>query len=262
MQVALLLSYDGTDFRGFQRQVPKYEPTIQGSIERAIARLSRGQLVTISGAGRTDAGVHASGQVVTFPIPVDSHLTAADWQRGLNAVLPAAIAVQDACLVADTVSARFSAQSRTYIYKVLLDQVRDPLRERFMWRVPQQLDLSAISACCELLRGEHDFAAFGHSPANRQGRPRHPTVRHLLQATIHQNADLVQFEFMANAFLTGMVRHMVGTLISVGKGRLTTQEFKAILAACQSGHPGATAPPRGLCLTHVDYPPGTIAWAS
>lgn len=255
--MALLLAYDGTDFHGYQRQSPAYGPAVQGVLEAALQRLC-GVVVPTVAAGRTDAGVHAQGQVVTFLPPQPERFTAHDWQRALNALLPEAIAVRSVALVAETVHARFSALARSYRYRVVVTPTRDPLRERFAHRVPLPLDLLAMQAVCAELHGEHDFAAFGRSPSDEPGRPRRHTVRHLTQAQVSEHGDEIWFDFTANAFLTGMVRRMMGTVLLVGAGRMPLTTVAEMLGTSHAGP--AAAPARGLCLMRVTFPPGTIAW--
>jgi tRNA pseudouridine38-40 synthase len=259
MPIALLLAYDGTDFHGYQRQGAGREPTLQGALERALERLC-GADVTTTAAGRTDAGVHAEGQVVTFMPPNPERFALTDWQRALNALLPTSMAVRAVANVPEGMNARRSALARIYRYRVLLATVRDPLRQRFTHRVAWPLDLVAMQMACRMFLGEHDFAAFGHSPSDQAGQPKRSTVRVMHRAEVRQHADELWCEFAANAFLTGMVRRLMGTLLLVGAGRLRPADVTTILAARQGDHPGGAAPPNGLCLMQVDYPPGTIAW--
>jgi tRNA pseudouridine38-40 synthase len=259
MAVALLLAYDGTDFHGYQRQAAAYEPTVQGMLETALQRLC-GAAVPTAAAGRTDAGVHAQGQVVTFLPPQAERFAEHDWQRALNALVPMTIAVRSVALVADSVHARFSALSRRYRYRVVVAPVRDPLRERFAHRVPFSPDFSAMRAACAALQGEHDFAAFGHSPSDEPGQPKRHTVRRLIQAEASEHGDEIWFDFTANAFLTGMVRRMMGTVLLVGAGRMPLATVAALLATPGEQPAVAPAPAHGLCLMQVTFPPGTIAW--
>jgi tRNA pseudouridine38-40 synthase len=259
MRLALLVAYDGTDYAGYQRQPPDRGPTIQGTLEAALARLS-GSTVSTVAAGRTDAGVHAAGQVVTATVERPARFSPADWQRALNAVLPASLAIRSAAEVAESVNARRAALERTYRYRVLLDAVRDPLRERYTWRVAESLDLGAMEEACQLLQGEHDFAAFGHSPEDQSVQSRRHTVRNLRMVWVTKVGDELWFDFAANAFLTGMVRRLAGTLVLVGRGRFSPAEVAAIREARRLDHPGIPAPASGLCLMQVSYPPGTIVW--
>lgn len=259
MAMALLLAYDGTDLHGFQRQAPAAEPTVQGLLEAAVARLAGEPVATVA-AGRTDAGVHASGQVVTLRAARPARFGPADWQRALNALLPPAIAVRGAAPVADDVNARFAASARAYRYRILVDAARSPLRERFAWRLPTWPDVAAMRLAATHLLGAHDFAAFGHSPSDTPGQPRRPTVRHLTHAAVTRRDDELWLDFAANAFLTGMVRRMTHALVRVGLGQLVPADVAALLATPDTAPSYLAAPARGLCLTRVDFPPGTITW--
>ncbi|HKT39609.1 MAG TPA: tRNA pseudouridine(38-40) synthase TruA [Ktedonobacterales bacterium] len=265
MRLAALVTYDGMDFKGFQRQAAERGRTVQGCLEAALARLT-GVATTVEGAGRTDSGVHASGQVVTFSSDASHRETT--WLRALNALLPADIAVRAVRRVDDGVHARKSALTRSYRYRILCDPVRAPLRERYAWRVHQRLDVAAMQAAIGRLLGEHDFGAFGSSPRDsRTDGYRGHTVRTLLQAECDwrkpegdEPPDEVECRLTANAFLTGMVRRLVGTLALVGAGRLSVDDFQRILEARAKAHPGILAPAQGLCLTGVHYPAGLIDW--
>jgi tRNA pseudouridine38-40 synthase len=266
--LAALVAYDGTDFAGFQRQSAEKGQTVQGVIERALERIT-GETTPIVGAGRTDAGVHAAGQV--FGFASGARLDTEAWRRALNAHLPGDVAVRAVCVVPSAFHARKSALARRYRYRILVDPVRAPLIERYAWRVPRPLDVEAMAVAAELLLGEHDFGAFGSSPRDRpeEGYRGH-TVRTMLEARCVRIGPLdevadgaeprIELRFAANAFLTGMVRRLVGTLALVGAGRLSVEGFRQILEAREKAHPGVAAPARGLCLTQVDYPTGIIIW--
>ena len=257
MKFALLVEYDGTRYHGFQRQAPEHEPTVQGMLEAAVGRISQEQVV-VHGAGRTDSGVHASGQVVHFQI--ESRLTPNDWQRALNAVLPGDIAVRRIARVADDFHARYSALSRSYRYTVVIDAWPLPLCERFAHRVTGQLDVAAMDAGCATLLGEHDFRAFGRSPRG----PLASCVRVMLEARCQrgESRGLIFFDFTANGFLSGMVRRLVGTLLLVGQGPLDAAGFEQILASRSEAHLGAAAPACGLCLRQVRYPADALVWGA
>ncbi len=264
LNLAALIEYDGTRFAGFQRQPAVRGPTVQGALEAAIARVA-GEEVRVEAAGRTDSGVHASGQVVNFHVP-PRHDTAT-WQRALNALLPRDVAVLAVREVADDFRARWSAASRSYRYRILCRPVRAPLRERYVWRVPQPLDVAAMADAAGLLLGEHDFGTFGSSPRDtRESRAaglRHSTVRTMLAARVAgsaEAADEIVCEFTANAFLSGMVRRLVSALAQVGEGRLSVAECAERLAAADPALAAPAAPACGLCLVRVEYPPGAVVW--
>ncbi|HEV7237091.1 MAG TPA: tRNA pseudouridine(38-40) synthase TruA [Ktedonobacteraceae bacterium] len=257
MNIACGIEYDGTDYHGFQRQLDRHGPTVQGTLEAAIVRISSEKAV-VNGAGRTDAGVHASGQVIHFRS--NFHLTPQVWVRALNAVLPNTVVVRWAREVPERFHARFSALGRSYRYTIWNDVAPTALRARFSYYRSQALDVDMMQEACQLLLGRKDFGAFGHSPeATNPKKPGpHSCVRtmHAARCT-RQDAPLealIYCDFTADAFLTGMVRRMVGTLLLVGQKRLSLAEFATIVQDADKTHPGAAAPPHGLCLVRVDYP--------
>jgi tRNA pseudouridine38-40 synthase len=266
---AALVAYDGARFSGFQRQSADKGPTVQGAIEAALERLT-GEATAVTAAGRTDSGVHATGQVIGFTSAAD--FTAATWRRALNALLPEDVAIRAVCAVDDDFHARRSALSRRYSYRILCDSVRSPLAERYTWRRAGPLDVEAMNQAAQALLGEHDFGAFGSSPRDSRAEGfRGHTVRTMLAAECHPrpgsdswqgDGEMIECIFAANAFLTGMARRLVGTLVLVGEGRLSVEEFAAILAAREKAHPGAAALAKGLCLTSVEYPAGMVSWQS
>jgi len=264
---ATLVAYDGARFSGFQRQSADKGPTVQGALEAALEQLT-GAATAVTAAGRTDSGVHATGQVIGFMNAAE--FMPATWRRALNALLPEDVAIRAVCAVGDDFHARRSALSRQYSYRLLCDSVRSPLVERYTWRRAGPLDVKAMNQAAQALLGEHDFGAFGSSPRDsRAERFRGHTVRTMLAAECHArlgsdswqgDGEMIECIFAANAFLTGMVRRLVGTLVLVGEGRLSVEEFAAILAAREKAHLGAAAPAKGLCLTSVEYPAGMVSW--
>jgi tRNA pseudouridine38-40 synthase len=280
MNIACGIEYDGTNYHGFQRQPEHHGPTVQGVLEGAIERIG-GVFAVVNAAGRTDAGVHASGQVIHFR--TNARLTPEIWQRALNAVLPTTIAVRWARDVPERFHARFSALSRAYRYTIWNDLAPTALRARYSYHYPHELDVDLMQEACHSLLGTRDFGAFGHSPevkrlvpvqplwtggpnaldssANPKGHTvasgSHHCIRTMLEACcVRDDAqrELIYCDFMANAFLTGQVRRMVGTLLLVGQKRLSLEEFAVIVQRAEKGHPGSAAPPHGLCLVQVRYP--------
>ena len=257
--IKLVLEYDGTDFKGSQLQIPG-QRTVQGELETALARLTglkAGERCKVSLAGRTDTGVHASGQVANFQ--TESSLAIETFRRGLNALLPFDLVVHKASEVEADFHARFSAKLRRYRYRVVNHPVRSPLMRRFAHSVRDPLDLAAMQAAAHLLVGEHDFASFagdGWGTRDSDEAADGPsTVRNLLEAKLdywEPEARLV-IELAANAFLPHMVRNIVGTLLLVGKGSLQPSQFEEILAAHDRRRAGPTAPACGLCLVEVSY---------
>jgi len=255
MIIACGIEYDGTDYHGFQRQPVSHGPTVQGTLEEAIARVS-GEQLTVYGAGRTDAGVHASGQVIHFH--TQARLTSEIWPRALNAVLPNTVAVRWAREAPERFHARFSALSRSYRYMIWNDSAPTALRARYSYYYPRALDVSLMQEACQHLLGRKDFGAFGHSPDDTNPRKPgpHHCVRTMLEArcTRSEQQELVSCNFTADAFLTGQVRRMVGTLLLVGQKRLSISKFAEIVQCAQKTHPGSAAPSHGLCLIRVEYP--------
>jgi len=239
-----LVEYDGTDLHGFQRQATGR--TVQGELENALAHIG-GLGRAVLGAGRTDSGVHASGQVVAFDL---------DWPHGpeallraLNANLPGDVAVKALEACAPDFHPRYSARGRRYRYTLYNQPVRSPLAARYSWQVWPALDAAAIQPACAALLGRHDFAAFGRDPD--QGTN---TVRTVAQADWQAAAGgWHTFEIQAEAFLFRMVRSLVGALKQVGQGALTVAQFEALLASGDRAQCPPSAPPQGLCLIEVLY---------
>jgi tRNA pseudouridine38-40 synthase len=251
MNIVCGIEYDGTDYRGFQRQPENHGVTVQGTIEAAIERIS-GTFTVVTGAGRTDAGVHASGQVIHFH--TESRLTPEIWQRALNAVLPAAVAVRWVREVTEHFHARFSAMARSYRYTIWNDPAPTALRARYSYHCTRPLDVQMMDQACTYLLGRKDFGAFGHSPDETNPLKSHHCVRTMVEARcLHEKAE-IYCDFTADAFLTGQVRRMVGTLLLVGQRRLSLEGFAEIVQRAEKTHPGSAAPPHGLCLVRVTYP--------
>ena len=242
MRVRAVVAYDGTDYSGLQRQANG--PTVQAALEAALARVSQ-EAITVLAAGRTDAGVHAAGQVIAFDTAWRHGLD--DLHRALNAVLPADVAVQKVEQAAPDFHPRYDAHSRCYRYTVYNAPVRCPLTRRYSLHVTASLDVVAMQQAAQSLVGERDFATFGQPP---QGKI---TVRRVLAAEWGGEMPRLTFDIEANAFLYRMVRSIVGTLLQVGRGGMDVEEFVAALASCDRSRAGPTAPPHGLCLMEVKY---------
>jgi len=238
------LAYDGTDYHGFQRQAPEREPTIQGEVERALAKIGQGN-VTVLGSGRTDAGVHAAGQVIAFEAEWRHGL--ADLQRALNATLPSDIAVLEITLATRGFHPRYSAVSREYVYTIYNAPVRHPLYRRYALQVADSLDVTTMDAAAARLVGERDFAAFGLPTTGEV------TVRRMLRAECRLAAPFVWVELEASGFLYRMARGIVGTLLAVGRGAMTLAQFDAVVESRDRACAEAPVPPQGLCLMRVNY---------
>lgn len=241
----LILAYDGTDFAGSQRQARRR--TVQGELEKALRGLGwSARSVTL--AGRTDTGVHASGQVAAFDL---------DWQHGLdklrdalNANLPADMAAQEVEVANAKFHPRFDATSRCYLYRLFCQQVRDPLRERFAWRVWPDVDASALLEVSKVFLGQQDFAAFGSPP-----REESSTVRTLMLSKWTKSDGEWQFEVRADAFLYRMVRRLVFVQVAVAQGRCSKETVVQALERPQLKNeiPAGLAPAHGLALVNVMY---------
>ncbi len=257
MKLACGIEYDGTGYHGFQRQAETQGLTIQGTLEAAIARISQ-EAVTVYGAGRTDAGVHASGQVIHFS--TGASLSPQVWMRAMNAVLPQSISVRRVQAVPDTFHARYDALSRSYRYTIWNDEAPSALRARYSYHYARPLDAERMDEACRLLLGRKDFGAFGRSPD--EGNPLRPgphsCVRNMLAASCRREDASIYCDVTADAFLTGMVRRIVGTLLLVGQKRLSLDAFAAIVQRAEKTHPGSSAPSYGLCLVRVMYPNGFL----
>ncbi|MEW5990906.1 MAG: tRNA pseudouridine(38-40) synthase TruA [Chloroflexota bacterium] len=232
------VEYDGTDFAGFQLQPGAR--TVQGALEAALATLSGGVRQPVDGAGRTDAGVHATGQVIAFSYA--GRLSAAELTEALNGLLPPDVAVRDVRQAARGFHPRYAARYREYRYTVW-NGPRSPLRERTALRVRTPLDVDAMARAATAFEGRHDFSAFG-------GADPQP-IRTVHRVRVRRRGDLVEIDVRADAFLRGMVRRMVAALLAVGAGR---QDERAVVAALAERRPaldGAAAPAKGLCLRRV-----------
>jgi tRNA pseudouridine38-40 synthase len=240
-RVMAVIEYDGTDYLGFQLQAEGR--TIQGEVERALAEVTCRE-TRIAGAGRTDAGVHAVGQVISF-VPQWRH-SLTELQRAMNALLSKDIVVHQITWVADDFHPRFSAVSREYRYTILNEPFRSPLARRFAYHYPKPLNVEAMARAARCLVGSHDFASFGRPPQGEN------TVRQVYQAECTRQ-DHIYFDIVANAFLYRMVRNLVGTLLLVGIGELSPRRFEEILQARDRRSAGPVAPAHGLCLVRVNY---------
>ena len=245
-KIVLTVEYDGTHYYGSQLQVDL--PTIQGEIEEALRKLT-GEKSRVRTASRTDAGVHAKGQAVSFGTGSSLPLTA--FVKGLNYYLPRDIAIKEAFRVDDSFDVRHGALSREYKYYILNSPTRSPIRRGFCHLVTGQLDIEAMNQACQALIGKHDFASFVTST----GVGTKNTVRNVHKAEIEQDGDMIVFNIVANSFLPHQVRNTVGSLIRVGLGKMTVDEFHSMLEARKPGLAGPMAPACGLCLMRINYPP-------
>ena len=247
MNLRLDLAYDGTPFRGFARQ-PNVR-TVQGDLEAALSKMFQRDPIETVGAGRTDAGVHALGQVVSVTDAPDD-LDLVKTRDGLNTMLSPDIAVSSVTVVDPDFHARFSALSRMYVYAILTGDIPDPFLSRTSLYHPGPLDVDAMNEAAGHLVGPHDFSSFGRVPEGAGAD------RLLYELRCWRSGGLVRVRARANAFINQMVRSLVGTLIQVGQRRRDPGEMPAILAARDRSAAGPVAPPHGLCLVSVEYDDG------
>jgi len=250
----LTLSYDGTEFAGWQVQPGR--TTVQGSLASAIGRLS-GENVLPQGSGRTDAGVHALAQVATFesasPIPAEN------WMRALNDILPPSIRVLEVAEAAPEFHARKSARAKTYRYRIFRGAVCPPFLVRYVWHYPYPLEESAMVAAAGVVAGEHDFTSFAAVDPERVERMAtqensHTTnVRTIFSSSWTREAEELVYTVRGSGFLHHMVRNLVGTFLLIGKGTVRQEDLRRILEARERTAAGPTAPASGLYLVAVEY---------
>jgi tRNA pseudouridine38-40 synthase len=240
----LLVEYDGTRYYGFQWQVGL--PTIQDELEQAIKHFC-GHSSRVIAASRTDAGVHAKGQVVSFW--AKSILDTTTLVKALNYYLPKDIAVKAAYRANDDFNVRRDALSREYHYYILNSNTRSPFSQRFALFVPKMLDIQAMNEACQLIQGEHDFASFASSWEGGKS-----TLRTVYEAGIEKKGEFTVFRIVANSFLPHQVRSTVGLLIRLGLGKISIEEFRDIMEAKSLGLAGPLSAACGLCLKKVNYP--------
>jgi tRNA pseudouridine38-40 synthase len=240
----LTIEYDGTDFHGWQRQ--KADRSVQDCIEQALTRIARTK-VTLHGAGRTDAGVHALGQVASFA--ADIPIEPAALRKALNSLLPEDIAIHDCRHVEPGFHARFSACSKVYEYRILNRGIPPAVGRRYVWHIRRHLDLGAMQSAVKCIVGRQDFSSFEGA-----GSPRRDSVRRVIAAKWSTpGPDRLLFQIEADGFLRHMVRNLVGTLVEVGSRRRDPESMRNLLAMGDRRQAGATAPASGLFLVEVRY---------
>jgi tRNA pseudouridine38-40 synthase len=245
LQLKVTLEYDGANYHGWQLQ--RNAPTVQDAVEAVLQRLLN-QPVRVRVAGRTDTGVHAVGQVITFTPP--KALDLYRFQHSVNALLPRDIAFKHIEEVPDTFNPRRDAIRRTYQYRIWNQQWRSPLWARYSWHCPYPLDVSAMDTAASLLIGDHDFSSFRGSDS--EDRNPHRTI---FRSTVRPDDKFLLYDIEGRSFLRHMVRNIIGTLVDVGRGAIPVEEFARIFAARDRTRAGVTAPPHGLFLVEVQYKP-------
>ncbi|SDK57395.1 tRNA pseudouridine(38-40) synthase TruA [Sediminibacillus albus] len=240
-----IISYDGTHFSGYQIQ-PNGR-TVQEEIETVLEKIHKGKHIRIVASGRTDAGVHAKGQVIHF----DSNIAMpeANWKKAINALLPKDVQVKKAEKVSDDFHSRYDVKEKEYRYFVLNTEDRDVFQRHFSWQHAGNIDVGAIQSACKLLEGKHDFSSFCSAKTDLKG----DKIRTIYEASCYKKEDMLVFCFKGNGFLYNMVRILVGTLLEIGKGKRSARDIPGIIRAENRGEAGETAPPQGLFLWNVDY---------
>ena len=240
----ITVEYDGASYHGWQRQ--KNDRTIQEEIEKALFTMT-GKKIALTASGRTDAGVHALGQVANFNC--DTDLSSQAFQNGLNSLTRDDIVIISCNIVDENFHSRFDAKSKTYNYRILNRDLPVAINRQYAWFIKKKLDLDAMQLSVRHIIGAHDFKAFEGT-----GSPRSHTTRRVFKAEIaEQGNGLIVIEIKADGFLRFMVRNIVGTLVDVGLGKITSDDFKEILLSKDRSIAGATAPPQGLFLMKVKY---------
>jgi len=239
----LVIEYDGTDFSGWQRQLG--QRTVQACLEEALQAMT-GQALRVTGAGRTDAGVHAEGQVAS--VKLSSRIPVGGFLRGLNAQLPPDVAIKDVRDADAGFDARRSARGKSYRYQIWNHLTRSPLERRTSWHHRAALDTQAMREAAAAFVGTHDFRAFRASDCDRKN-----TVRLIRQFEVERQGALIRCEVEGTAFLKNMVRIMVGTLVQAGMGQLDAAGVRRLLEAGDRTQSGVTAPAHGLTLVRVTY---------
>jgi tRNA pseudouridine38-40 synthase len=253
----LTLAYDGTDYYGWQVQPDR--ATIQGTLAGAIEQVT-GERVLPQGSGRTDAGVHARGQVASFVL--NAAIPAENLLRALNRRLPEAIRVLQAEPAAAEFHARHSARAKSYEYRIYRGEICPPWTGRFAWALNWPLDVDRMREAAKLVIGMHDFTSFAASDPDQATRraldegedeTREGNVRTIFESAWTEDGDLLSYRVRGNGFLHHMVRNLVGTFVDAGRGQTETEEIVRILQSRSRGAAGATAPARGLFLESVEY---------
>jgi len=241
--ISLVVSYDGTAYHGWQCQPNVI--TIQETLQKVIERITN-RPVKLHGGARTDSGVHARGQVVNFHS--DSAIDLKSLEKGINSLLPPDVRVERAGEVREDFHSRYSAISKTYVYCILNATHNSPFYGRYAWHIRQPLDVSSMRSAIQYVKGEHDFSAF-----KKQDEAYRSTVREVLRAGVLKRKEFVYVVLEGTGFLRYMVRNIVGTLVLVGSGKITGEEFREIMESGDRRRAGPTAPANGLFLKEIKY---------
>lgn len=245
-KIKCVLTYDGTNFSGFQIQPGKR--TVHGEIEKALQKIHKGEHIKIQASGRTDAGVHAKGQTIQFESPFT--LPEKNWKQALNTLLPTDIYVEDTEKMPNSFHVRYDVIEKEYRYYIWNEQGRDVFKRNQMYQFPYALNIEKMQAACEYFLGEHDFTTFSSAKATIKGSK----TRTLYEVTCTKSGPEIVFKFRGSGFLYNMVRIIVGCLLDVGQGRRNPSDIPRLLAKKDRQLLGETVPPQGLYLWKVIYP--------
>ncbi|WP_077623993.1 tRNA pseudouridine(38-40) synthase TruA [Sediminibacillus massiliensis] len=244
-RIKCIISYDGTAFSGYQIQ-PNGR-TVQEEVEKALTKMHKGKLIRVVSSGRTDAGVHARGQVLHFN--TDLIIPCSNWKKAINALLPEDVRVLRVENASQDFHARYDARQKEYRYFVLHSEDKDVFQRNYSWNQTGNVDLKAIQAACKHLVGEHDFTSFCSTKTDLKGEK----IRTIYHASCHKEDEMLVFVFRGSGFLYNMVRILVGTLLEIGRGKRDPDDMKNIIEAKDREAAGETAPPQGLFLWEVVY---------
>lgn len=244
-KIKCIISYDGTNFSGFQIQPQKR--TVHGELEKALKKIHKGEHIRLQASGRTDTGVHAKGQSIHFDTPFA--IPQANWKRALNTLLPEDLYVREVEKVSTSFHARYDVLEKEYRYYVWRAKERDVFKQNYAYQFPYQLDISAMQKACKLLEGEHDFTTFSSAKATTKGSK----IRTLYQVSCTKRGCEIEFIFKGSGFLYNMVRIIVGAMLDVGQGRRRPEDMDKLLEQKDRQLLGETVPPQGLYLWNVKY---------
>jgi tRNA pseudouridine38-40 synthase len=263
--IRFTIAYDGTDFSGWQAQPG--QSTVQGALTDVLEKLTQ-RRVTICAAGRTDAGVHAAGQVVNFK--TQSAMTTEEFQRSFNALLPPSIRVNAAEDVGPDFHSRWDALAKTYRYRIFRGRVVPPFLWRYVQHDPYEMNFDAMAEAARQFEGEHDFTSFAASTGSEEDDRERTTIRTIYRSELlraqstnsHSSVEEWVYVVRGKSFMRYMVRKMLGTLVDVGRGKLAPADLPEVFALRDRSKSGATMPPHGLCLESVEYPDPANSLAS
>ena len=240
----LTIEYDGTNYHGWQRQ--KWQISIQQTIEQALEKITQSK-INLTGAGRTDARVHALAQVANFSC--NTKISARAFQKGLNSLLPPDIVILECVPVNEAFHARYDVKSKIYHYRILNQELASAINRKYVWHISKKLDINSMHNALPHIIGNHDFKAFQGA-----GSPRPSTIRHIMSAAfVQESSNQLVFKIQGNGFLRFMVRNIVSTLVCVGLGKLKPDDLLKIRESRDRANAGPTAPPHGLFLVKVLY---------